>query len=195
MTRLQIDKPRRSAYIGRVKYRRLILSVALIPALFAQDKPIEVLAPYYETPEPVVERMLQLGNLRAGEKMADLGSGDGRIVIRAAIKYKADATGVEYDRALVKQSEKRISRLKLSNSAHIIEGDLLRQDYSSFDLLTVYLLPVANEKLIPLLEKQLKPGARVVSHNTPLAPWTPVKVDDIPNDGEGHSHKLYLYVR
>ena len=68
----------------------------------------EVLAPYYETPEMVVDRMLQLGNLRPGEKMYDLGSGDGRIVVMAAQKYKADATGVELDRTLVKQSTKHI---------------------------------------------------------------------------------------
>ena len=75
--------------------------------------------------------MLKLGDLRAGEKMFDLGSGDGRIVILAASKYKADATGVEFDAALVKQSRARIKRLQLFSLARIVEGDLLRQDYSS----------------------------------------------------------------
>jgi predicted RNA methylase len=139
--------------------------------------------------------MLKLGDLQPGEKMFDLGSGDGRIVILAARKYKADATGVEFDPALVKQSIGRIKSLRLASLARIIEGDLLKQDYSSADLLTIYLLPIANEKLIPMFEKQLKAGARVVSHNTPFAPWTPVKVETIDDDGEGHSHKLYLYKR
>ena len=120
---------------------------------------------------------------------------DGRIVILAASKYKADATGVEFDPALVKQSRARITGLQLSRQAHIIEGDLLKQDYSSAGLLTVYLLPIANAKLIPMLEKQLKPGARVVSHNTPFAPWIPVKVEIINDGGEGSSHRLYLYQR
>ncbi len=182
-------------YIERVKYCGLPLCGALLAALCAQNKPIEVLAPYYATPEVVVDRMLQLGRLGAGEKMADLGSGDGRIVIMAAKKFKADATGVEYDGTLVKQSVRRIQSLGLSASAHIIEGDLLGQDYSSFDLLTVYLLPVANAKLIPLLVKQLKPGARVVSHNTAFLPWMPVKIEEVKDDGEGHSHRLYLYQR
>src|SRR5882724_1676736 len=125
----------------------------------------ESLAPYYATPAAVVDRMLKLGGLEAGEKMFDLGSGDGRIVIMAARKYKADATGVEFDDSLFKQSMQRIKSLGLSSTARIIHGDLLKQDYSSADLLTVYLLPVANEKLAPIFEKQLKKGARVVSHN------------------------------
>jgi predicted RNA methylase len=139
--------------------------------------------------------MLRLGGLKAGEKMFDAGSGDGRIVIMAAGKYKADATGIELDDVLVKQSTKHISRLGLSATARIIRGDLLKQDYSSADLLTVYLLPIANEKLTPILEKQLRKGARVVSHNSPFNSWTPEKIEDIDNDGEGHSHRLYLYRR
>jgi predicted RNA methylase len=167
----------------------------LVAALCAQDKRIENLAPYTATPQVVVDRMLALGELKPGEKMFDLGSGDGRIVILAARKYKADSTGVEFDPPLVKQSMARIKSLKLTSLARIIEGDLLKQDYSSADLVTVYLLPIANEKLIPMFEKQLKPGARVVSHNTPFAPWIPAKVETIDDDGEGHSHKLYLYKR
>jgi predicted RNA methylase len=161
----------------------------------AQNPQTEILAPYYATPQAVVERMLALAGLKPGENMFDLGSGDGRIVITAARKYKANATGVELDPALVKQSRARINRPPLSSLARIIEGDLLRQDYSAADVVTVFLLPIANEKLIPMLEKQLKPGARVVSHNTPFAPWVPVKVEAIDDDGEGHSHKLYLYRR
>src|ERR1044072_2956380 len=91
----------------------------------AQDKETKGLAPYYPTPEIVVDKMLQLGGLKAGEKMFDLGSGDGRIVIDAARKYKADATGVEFDESLVKQSTARIQSLGLSATAHIIHGDLL----------------------------------------------------------------------
>lgn len=177
-----------------MRYVLLPLGV-LVAALSAQDRRIENLAPYYATPQVVVDRMLKLGGLQAGEKMFDLGSGDGRIVILAARVYKAEATGIEFDPALVKQSMARIKSLRLSSLARIIEGDLLKQDYSSADLLTVYLLPIANEKLIPMFEKQLKAGARVVSHNTPFAPWTPVKVETIDDDGEGHSHKLYLYKR
>jgi protein-L-isoaspartate O-methyltransferase len=175
--------------------RYFLLPALWLCALSAQDKRIENLAPYYQTPEAIVDRMLKLGGLQAGEKMFDLGSGDGRIVIMAARKYKADATGVEFDDTLFKGSMKRIKSLGLSAIARIIHGDLLKQDYSSADLLTIYLLPVANEKLTPILEKQLKKGARVVSHNSGFPAWTPVKIEDIENDGEGHSHRLYLYQR
>ena len=78
--------------------------------------------------------------------------------------------------------------------ARIIHGDLLQQDYSSADLITVYLLPVGNDKVTPLLEKQLKKGARVVAHDFQFTAWKPEKMLDI-DDGEGRSHRLYLYRR
>jgi protein-L-isoaspartate O-methyltransferase len=166
-------------------------------AVFAhgQKRDVEVLAPYYETPEAVVDRMLQMAKLQPGEKMFDLGSGDGRIVIMSSQKYGADAKGIEFDSALVKGSEKRIKKLGLTSKARIVEGDLLKQDYSSADVITVYLLPFGNDKLLPLLEKQLKPGTRVISHNSEFKSWKPVSVEDIKSDGEGHSHRLYLYQR
>src|SRR5579862_8622427 len=115
--------------------RFLTLSALLAGStLFAQDK-TEALAPYFPTPLTIVEKMLQLGEIKAGEKVFDLGSGDGRIVIVAAQKYKADATGVEFDESLWKQSSDRIKTLGLAKTARIIHGDLLKQDYSSADLL------------------------------------------------------------
>jgi 16S rRNA A1518/A1519 N6-dimethyltransferase RsmA/KsgA/DIM1 with predicted DNA glycosylase/AP lyase activity len=174
--------------------RPLLLPILCL-TLFAQDKPTEKLAPYYPTPQTIVEKMLNLGGLKAGEKMFDLGSGDGRIVIMAAQKFKADATGVEFDDALFKQSMEKIKSLGLSATARIIHGDLLKQDYSSADLLTVYLLPMSNDKLSPILDKQLKKGARVVAHDFEFSAWTPVKIEDIDDDGEGRSHRLYLYRR
>jgi predicted RNA methylase len=139
--------------------------------------------------------MLRLGGLKAGEKMFDLGSGDGRIVIMAAQKYKADATGVELSDSLYRQSMDRIKILGLVSSARVIHGDLLKQDYSSADLLTVYLLPVGNELVTPILEKQLKKGARIVAHDFEFAAWKPVESVSIEDDGEGRSHRLYLYRR
>ncbi len=173
----------------------LVSTFAISLLLHAQDPKIEKLAPYYPTPTIVVEKMLDLGGLKAGEKMFDLGSGDGRIVIIAAQKYKARATGVEFDPSLVKQSSERIKALGLASTANIIGGDLLLQDYSSADLLTVYLLPVGNEKVTPMLEKQLKKGARIVAHDFEFTAWKPVKIVDINDDGEGRSHRLYLYQR
>ena len=163
-------------------------------AVYAQSGDAEKLAPYYPTPDTIVEKMLQLGGLKAGEKMYDLGSGDGRIVIVAAQKFHADAIGIELDKDLAKQSTARILKLGLDKNAHIVNGDLLKQNYSSADLVTVYLLPDAvNNKVQPLLDRQLKKGARIVAKDFDFKNWTPEKVENIADDGEGRSHTLYLY--
>lgn len=159
----------------------------------AQDGGGGRLAPFYPTPEVVVEKMLTLGELKPGEKMFDLGSGDGRIVIMAAQKFRADATGVELDKTLARQSAAKIRKLGLEERARIINGDLLKEDYSSADLVTVYLLPLSNDKVQPLLDRALKKGARVVAHDFEFRGWSPAKTETIPDDGEGRSHKLYLY--
>jgi len=176
----------------------LLIALLISLPLFAQNAdPAQnaKIAPYYPTPQTIVDKMLQLGGLKAGEKVFDLGSGDGRIVIMAARKYKADATGVELDESLVRQSSDRIKTLGLAATARIIHGDLLEQEYSSADVLTVYLLPGAIEKLTPILNKQLKKGARVVAHDFEFMQWKPEKVIDIADDGEGRSHRLFLYRR
>jgi ubiquinone/menaquinone biosynthesis C-methylase UbiE len=154
----------------------------------------EKLAPYYPTPETIVERMLQLGGLKAGEKMYDLGSGDGRIIIMAAQKFHAEALGIELMPDLCRQSLAKIRKLGLEKTAHIVNGDLLRQNYGSADLVTVYLLPESiDNKVQPLLDRQLKKGARVVAHDFEFKAWSPEKVENIADDGEGRSHTLYLY--
>ena len=180
------------------RFRALPVVGALVGALvggavLAQEP--EKLAPYYPTPEKIVELMLKLGELKPGEKMFDLGSGDGRIVIMAAGKFRADATGVEFDDDLWRQSAARIKSLGLESRARIIHGDLMKQDYSSASLLTVYLLPGSNDKLRPILEKQLKKGTRIVAHDFEFSEWTPETTKYIEDDGEGRSHTLYLYRR
>src|SRR5436189_6140888 len=107
---------------------KLLAWVAIGCALArAQSGDAEKLAPYYPTPETIVTKMLQMGGLKAGEKMFDLGSGDGRIVIVAAQKFHADATGVEMDKDLYKQSMDKIRKLGLEKTARIINGDLFKQ--------------------------------------------------------------------
>ncbi len=171
------------------------LALLVLAAAGAAAQQGEKLAPYYPTPESVAERMLKLGGLKPGEKMFDLGSGDGRLVLIAAERFGADATGVELDTDLYKQSSDRIRQRGLEKKARIIHGDILRQDYTQADVVTVYLLPSSNEKVRPVLEKQLKKGARVVAHDFTIGGWTPVKEEHIEDDGEGRSHTLYLYVR
>jgi protein-L-isoaspartate O-methyltransferase len=171
-----------------------VLTLCLCILTRAQDSS-PTLAPYFPTPAKIVDQMLKLGGLKPGEKMFDLGSGDGRIVIMAAEKYQADATGVELDDDLYAQSAAKIKKLKLASHARVIHGDILKQDYSKADLITVYLLPVSNDKVRPILERQLKKGTRVVAHDFEFYGWKPVQIVDIDDDGEGRSHRLYLYQR
>src|SRR6266404_3049959 len=98
----------------------VVLAIFGCVALRAQNGEAEKLAPYYPTPETIVDKMLQLGGLKAGEKVYDLGSGDGRIVITAARKFHAEAVGVELDKDLSKQSTARILKLGLEKNAHIV---------------------------------------------------------------------------
>jgi protein-L-isoaspartate O-methyltransferase len=174
-----------------------MITLLFLATLFWQQpaEKAEVLAPYYPTPELVVQKMLEFGELKPGETMFDLGSGDGRIVFMAAQVFHANAIGVELDNDLARQSEERVRKLGLK-TARIIHGDLLKQDYRSADLITVYLLPsTIDAKVRPMLEKQLKKGTRVVSHDFNFAGWKHTKSLTIDDDGEGRSHTLYLYVR
>ena len=163
--------------------RSLLLALCAVTVL-AQDKKVEKLAPYLPTPLTIVEKMLQLAELKPKEQMWDLGSGDGRIVIMAAQKFGAEATGVEFDYDLFHQSQAKIRALDLYN-ARIILGDIFDQDYSKADVLTIYLLPASNEKLRPLLEKQVKKGARVVCHDFPMGGWTATKTETIEGRWRG----------
>lgn len=173
-----------------MKFAALFTALGLI----AQDKP-EKLAPYYPTPETVVQKMLEVAGVKKGEKVFDLGSGDGRIVIMAAKKFGADATGVEFDADLARQSAAKIKSLGIEKTARIIQGDIMQQDFSSANVLTVYLLPLSNDKVRPMLEKQLKPGTRIIAHDFEFSGWNPEKTITIEDDGEGRAHTLFLYLR
>src|SRR5713226_7471893 len=143
------------------------------------------LAPYVASPPRVVDRMLELANIKPGETLYDLGCGDGRILIAAAEKYKAKAVGVEISPKLVAAATARIGREGLDGQARVIQGDLLDVDLTGADVVTIYLATSGNEKLRPRLEKYLKPGARVVSHDYAVPGWKPAKVDKTDDRG-GH---------
>ena len=169
-------------------------SVPISPAETDSGKYLEHIVPYVPTPMLVVQRMLEVAKVQPDDVVYDLGSGDGRIVIMAAQQYRAVATGIELDLDLVRLSTAKIRQLGLGGTATIIYGDILKQDYSSADLITVYLLPDSNLKLRPILDAQLKAGTRIVAHDFPIGGWAPVKEVTIADDGEGRSHTLYLYI-
>jgi protein-L-isoaspartate O-methyltransferase len=148
------------------------------------------LAPYVVSPQEIVDRMLELADLKPGETLYDLGSGDGRILITAVVRFKAKAVGVEISDTLVDSTNARIRRLGLDNDAQVIHGNFLDVDLSPANVVTLYLATDANEMLRPNLEKYLKKGSRVVSHEYAMAGWKPKLVD---KDPEGHGHTIYLY--
>jgi 16S rRNA A1518/A1519 N6-dimethyltransferase RsmA/KsgA/DIM1 with predicted DNA glycosylase/AP lyase activity len=143
------------------------------------------------SPHKIVERMLELAEVKQTDTVYDLGSGDGRILVTAAQKFGARAVGIEIDPELAKKSEARLQELALSNRAKVIQANLLEVDLSPASVVTLYLLTSANTMLKPNLEKSLKPGSRVVSHDFQIDGWTPVKTERVR--GEGRTHTIYLY--
>ncbi len=162
------------------------------PALQAQrfGNP-EVLAPDFPTPQVVIEKMLQLAHLKPGEMVYDLGSGEGRIVITAAREFKARAVGIELSPELCKLATVHIRALGLEDRVKIIHENLLKVDLSPADVVTIYLLTASNDLLKPNLERDLKPGARVVSHDYLIRGWKPTAVEKV--SAEGRSRTIYVY--
>jgi ubiquinone/menaquinone biosynthesis C-methylase UbiE len=162
------------------------------PALHAQrfGNP-DILAPDFPSPQEVVERMLELAHLKPGEMLYDLGSGDGRIVITAARKFRARAVGVELSPELCKIASGRVKALGLDGLARIVHANLLKVDLRPADVVTIYLLTASNELLRPNLERDLKPGARVVSHDFEIRGWKPSVVQKV--ESEGRPRTIYLY--
>jgi protein-L-isoaspartate O-methyltransferase len=135
--------------------------------------------------------MLELAGVSESDTVYDMGSGDGRIVIMAAQRHGAKSVGVELDAGLVKESRERVKELGLDGRVTIIEGDLLQTDLSPASVVTVYLLPSANAKLRPILEKELRPGSRVVAHDMGIPGWTPAKEEEFRTGNV--IHYIYLY--
>ena len=152
------------------------------------------LAPYVPTPMVVVEKMLELAQVDSSDRVYDLGSGDGRIVIMAAQKFGAQAVGVELDDKLASESSARIAELGLQNRAKILHANMYKVDLRPATVVTLYLLTSVNERLKPILEKSLRQGARVVCHDFKVPGWEPEKTVNVVSDS-GVSHTLFLYVR
>jgi predicted RNA methylase len=153
------------------------------------------IAPYVPTPPQVIQRMLRLAELRAGEVFFDLGSGDGRTVIMAAKEFGARAVGVELREDLAKKALSTIYELSLQDRITIVNGDMFNVDLTSADVIFLYLTTSANEKVRPKLDSELKRGVRIVSHDYEIVGWKPIKVENYcENETLGYpSHTLYLY--
>jgi SAM-dependent methyltransferase len=162
----------------RVAGLALIAALATCGAsLLAQTKPSakpDVI--YVPTPQPVVDAMLDLAHVTAKDIVYDLGSGDGRIVITAARKYGAHGVGVEIDAALVKTAREHAAAAGVADRVRFLNQNLFNTDFSHASVVTLYLLQSINERLRPKLVRELKPGARIVSHVFNMGPeWPPEK--------------------
>ena len=155
----------------------------------AQDSSLEnkKIVPFVPTPQEVVDKMIELGGVKKGDTVYDLGSGDGRIVITAA-KKGARAVGFEIDGDLLKESRENIQKAGVENLAEIRQQDILTVDLSPASVVTMYLLPDVNLKLRPNVLSQMKPGSRVVSHAFDMGDWKPDKTERV------NGRTIYLWI-
>ena len=156
----------------------LILSAAPIAA--QQAPPLrqpDVI--YVPTPQEVVDAMLQMANVTAKDVVYDLGSGDGRIPITAAQKYGARGVGIDINPERIKEANANLAKAGVGDKVKFLNQDLFETDLSEATVITLYLLPSLNIKLMPKL-KQLKPGTRIVSHSFDMgSDWPPEKTQDV----------------
>jgi SAM-dependent methyltransferase len=147
---------------------------------------------FVTTPHDVVERMLDLAEVRSGQVVYDLGCGDGRIVIAAA-RRGARGVGIDIDPERVAEARAAAERAGVGNRATFRRADMFMVDLREADVVTLFLLPSLNVRLMPQLEK-LKPGARIVSHQFSMKGARPAKVIEVPSEEDHMVHTLYLWV-
>lgn len=153
--------------------------------------------PYVQSPMDVVDRMLWLAQPKPGEYLIDLGSGDGRIVIEAAKRYGARGLGVDLEPRLVKLAEENARTAGVESLAKFAVQDLFELDFSAADIVSAYLLPEVNLKIMPKLLR-MKPGTRIVTHDYDMGPWRYDEMIDLPVAEKlvgplGHS-RVFLFV-
>ncbi len=148
--------------------------------------------PFVPTPPEVIDRMLEMARVKSDDVIYDLGSGDGRILIRAAKRYGAKGVGIEIDADLVRKAQDNAFREKVDHLVEFRTGDALSADVSPATVVTLYMLPEFNAKLRPIFDRQLKAGARVVSHDFPIEGWVPDRVEQVKGDFF-HDHTILLF--
>ncbi len=170
--------------------------LALAPAsMLAQDFGD---TPYVQTPQNVVDRMLQVAKVGPADYVIDLGSGDGRMVITAAKKYGARGFGVDLDRRLVELSNRLAARAGIADRAVFYTRDLYETDLTAASVITIYLLPEVNLMVRPKLLATLRPGTRIVSHDYDMGEWPPDQqmVLEAPDKSVGRdkTSKVFFWV-
>jgi SAM-dependent methyltransferase len=168
---------------------RAVLTAMLVFGLLPVQTPR---APFVATPPDVVDRMLALARVGPQDVVYDLGCGDGRIVIAAARKYGARGVGVDIDPIRIEEAQANARRAGIEDLVTFKVQDALETDVSEATVVTLYLVSALNVKLRPRLTAQLRPGARVVSHNFAIGDWEP-DVVDVFTSADGVSRTLYLW--
>jgi SAM-dependent methyltransferase len=178
---------RRSARWAALTILLLILSACSGVPVWTEGE-----VPFVPTPPEVVDRMLEMAQVKSGDVIYDLGSGDGRILIHAAKRFGVKGVGVEIDAALVQKARDNAFREKVTHLVEFRVQDALTVDVSPATVVTLYMLPEFNAKLRPIFDKQLRPGARVVSHDFEIQGWVPDRVERVKGDFL-HDHTILLF--
>jgi len=147
---------------------------------------------FVPTPQDVVDKMLELVEVKKEDLLYDLGCGDGRIVVTAAKRYGCQAVGYDIDPERVEESLENVEKNDVGHLVRIEQKDIFTLDLSKANVITLYLLPSLNVKLIPQLEK-LKPGSRIVSHDFRMKGVKPDKVVKLTSNEDDREHKIFLW--
>jgi len=152
------------------------------------------LATYVKSPFEVVEKMLYLAEVTSQDLVYDLGCGDGRIVIAAAVQYGARGVGIDIVPKRILEAQAAALTAKVAGKVEFLAADIFTVDFSPATVVTLYLIPDSNRLLRPLLERQLHKGTRVVSHGYPIPGWEQrlLKIEEYESELEG-KHYIYLY--
>jgi len=147
---------------------------------------------FVPTPQDVVDKMLELAQVTKDDVVYDLGCGDGRIVVTAAKQFGCKAVGYDIDPQRIKESKENVEKNGVGDLVRIEQEDIFTLDLSKASVITLYLLPRLNVKLIPQLEK-LKPGSRIVSHDFRMKGVQPDKTVTLTSDEDQSEHKIFLW--
>jgi dienelactone hydrolase len=168
--------------------RAVVLGFAISAMLFAQNGGQFTDIPFVPTAANVVDAMLDVANVKPGDVLIDLGSGDGRIVMAACKRFGVQATGVEIDPDLVRQSRTQANQDGLGGKASFVQADLFTYDLRRATVVTLFLTPGVNLRLRSKLLHELRPGTRIVSHRFDMGSWLPTKTIKVEDD------RIYLWV-
>ena len=164
----------------------------LLSLLLSLSAPQVPRAPYVATPPDVVDRILRLASVGSNDVVYDLGCGDGRIVIAAAQQFGARGVGVDIDPARIAEARRNAAQAQVEHLVSFAVQDALDTDVSEATVVTLYLLSAQNVALRPTLARQLRPGARIVSHNFAMGDWEADEVDTFTSV-DGQTRTLYLW--